>query len=161
MQHVLRLLESRDYARDRTGKVTLRFHLNSDGGVSEIAFVENSVDLALEFSRRLPLEVISDLLGLPHEDRAEFADLARRALSLNSTLERLPSLGKLLDFVQRPALEIGEFGVLRGKLGSMPERFLRFLHVPAQSIIKPQHSIYFRIIGLSLRGLFQPFEGLI
>src|SRR5258706_7370526 len=34
----------------------------------------DSVDLAQEFSRRLPLEVISDLLGLPHADRAEFAD---------------------------------------------------------------------------------------
>ena len=41
------LLDSRNYARDRTGKVTLRFHLNADGGVSEIAFMENTVDLAL------------------------------------------------------------------------------------------------------------------
>jgi hypothetical protein len=41
------LLDSRNYSGDRTGKVTLRFHLNSDGSISEIGFVENSVDLAL------------------------------------------------------------------------------------------------------------------
>ena len=41
------LLDSRNYSGDRTGKVTLRFHLNSDGTISEMGFVENSVDLAL------------------------------------------------------------------------------------------------------------------
>src|SRR5882672_1284951 len=43
----LDLLESRDFARDRVGRVTVRFHLNSDGSISEISFVENTVDLAL------------------------------------------------------------------------------------------------------------------
>lgn len=63
----------------------------------------DSVDLALEFSRRLPLEVISDLLGLPHEDRAEFAETARRALSLNSTLSlmlAMPAFGKMIGYVK-------------------------------------------------------------
>jgi len=41
------LLDSRKYARDRVGRVTLRFHLNSDGSISELEFVENTVDLAL------------------------------------------------------------------------------------------------------------------
>jgi hypothetical protein len=41
------LLESRGWAADRTGKVSLRFHLNADGTVSEMAFLENTVDLAL------------------------------------------------------------------------------------------------------------------
>ncbi len=41
------LLDSRNYARDRVGMVTLRFRLNSDGSISELAFVENTVDLAL------------------------------------------------------------------------------------------------------------------
>ena len=41
------LLDDRNYAGERTGKVTIRFHLNADGSVSEIAFVENTVDLAL------------------------------------------------------------------------------------------------------------------
>jgi hypothetical protein len=41
------LLESRNWAADRTGKVTLKFHLNSDGTISELKMVENTVDLAL------------------------------------------------------------------------------------------------------------------
>ena len=41
------LLDSRQYARDRVGRVTLRFRLNSDGSISELAFVENTVDLGL------------------------------------------------------------------------------------------------------------------
>jgi len=41
------LLDTRKFARDRVGRVTLRFHLNSDGSISELEFVENTVDLAL------------------------------------------------------------------------------------------------------------------
>jgi outer membrane biosynthesis protein TonB len=41
------LLDRRQYARDRIGKVTLRFRLNSDGSITELEFVENTVDLAL------------------------------------------------------------------------------------------------------------------
>jgi cytochrome P450 len=42
------------------------------------------IDLAAEFSRRLPLIVIADLLGVPDDERDEFAELARRGLSINS-----------------------------------------------------------------------------
>lgn len=62
-----------------------------------------SVDLAGEFSRRLPLAVISELLGLPPEDRDEFADIARRALSLTNTLSMIlamGSLGRMIDYVR-------------------------------------------------------------
>jgi hypothetical protein len=41
------LLNSRNFAGERTGKVTLRFRLNADGSISEVGFVENTVDLAL------------------------------------------------------------------------------------------------------------------
>jgi len=41
------LLDARLYSADRIGKVTLRFHLHADGTVSEMAFVENTVDLSL------------------------------------------------------------------------------------------------------------------
>jgi hypothetical protein len=41
------LLENRSWAADRTGKVSLKFRLNSDGTVTEMAFLENTVDLAL------------------------------------------------------------------------------------------------------------------
>lgn len=61
------------------------------------------VDLVGEFSRRLPLEVISDLLGLPHEDRARFAEVARRALSFTnaaSIVMALGTLGKMIAYVR-------------------------------------------------------------
>jgi outer membrane biosynthesis protein TonB len=41
------LLDSRGWAADRTGRVTIRFHLNADGTVTEMKFMENTVDLAL------------------------------------------------------------------------------------------------------------------
>ncbi|MGA3283981.1 MAG: hypothetical protein ABSD57_05950 [Verrucomicrobiota bacterium] len=37
------LLDSRQFALDRTGKVTLRFHLNYDGSISDMSFAENTV----------------------------------------------------------------------------------------------------------------------
>jgi hypothetical protein len=37
------LLESRQFALDRTGRVTLRFHLNYDGTVSDMTVLNNSV----------------------------------------------------------------------------------------------------------------------
>lgn len=63
----------------------------------------DGADLALEFSRRLPLEVISDLLGLPHKDRDAFAETARRALSLTnpaSMILAMGSLGKMIAYVR-------------------------------------------------------------
>src|ERR1041385_407766 len=41
------LLENRLWARDRFGKVTVQFHLHADGTVSEMALLENTVDLSL------------------------------------------------------------------------------------------------------------------
>jgi len=37
------LLDSQQFALDRTGKVTLRFHLNYDGSITEMRFSENTV----------------------------------------------------------------------------------------------------------------------
>ena len=41
------LLAERWYADDRKGKVVLQFHLNSDGSITEMRFVQNTVDLTL------------------------------------------------------------------------------------------------------------------
>jgi cytochrome P450 len=63
----------------------------------------DSVDLAAEFSRRLPLAVIAELLGLPPHDRDEFADIARRALSLTNTVSMILAMGSLsrmIDYVR-------------------------------------------------------------
>ena len=37
------LLDSRQFAMDRTGKVTLRFHLNYDGTITEMSVLQNTV----------------------------------------------------------------------------------------------------------------------
>lgn len=42
-QHWYDLLNSQQFALDRTGKVTLRFHLNYDGSITEMRFAENTV----------------------------------------------------------------------------------------------------------------------
>ena len=42
-QHWDDLLDSRQFALDRSGKVTLRFHLNYDGTVSDMQVLENTV----------------------------------------------------------------------------------------------------------------------
>jgi cytochrome P450 len=61
------------------------------------------VDLAAEFSRRLPLIVICDLLGVPEADRAEFSELARKALSITSVAGFILAMGwfrRMLDYVR-------------------------------------------------------------
>jgi cytochrome P450 len=61
------------------------------------------VDLAAEFSRRLPIIVICDLLGVPEDDRAEFAEAARKMLSFNSAAGFLLAIGsfqKMIAYVR-------------------------------------------------------------
>jgi outer membrane biosynthesis protein TonB len=41
------LLDSRNYAGEQIGSVTVKFRLNADGSISEVAFVDTTVDLAL------------------------------------------------------------------------------------------------------------------
>ncbi|MGH7950943.1 MAG: hypothetical protein ACREFE_03345 [Limisphaerales bacterium] len=42
-QHWYDLLDSQRFAMDRTGKVTLQFHLNYDGSISDVKVLENTV----------------------------------------------------------------------------------------------------------------------
>ena len=46
----------------------------------------DEVDLVTEYSRRLPLQVICALLGLPHQDSEAFSTWARTATSMRSSL---------------------------------------------------------------------------
>jgi cytochrome P450 len=55
----------------------------ADGLLDSLAG-QAEVDLAAQFSRRLPLMVIADLLGLPAHERDDFAELARKGLSITS-----------------------------------------------------------------------------
>lgn len=43
---------------------------------------QDEVDLASQYARRLPLDVICELLGLPHQDRATLAERTRAMLSI-------------------------------------------------------------------------------
>ncbi len=61
------------------------------------------IDLVTEFSRRLPLIVIAELLGVPDHERDEFAELARKGLSINSMAGLFFAMGwfdKMLDKVR-------------------------------------------------------------
>ncbi len=74
----------------------------ADGLLDGLAGRE-TVDLALEYSRRLPLAVIADLLGLPPQDRDEFAEVARRALSITTTLSMVMAMGsmtRMIDYIR-------------------------------------------------------------
>ena len=61
------------------------------------------VDLANDYARRLPLEVICELLGLPNQDRALFSEWTRAMLELKnafSLLRMVGSIGKLAGYVR-------------------------------------------------------------
>jgi cytochrome P450 len=64
------------------------------------------VDLASEFARRLPLEVICDLLGLPAADRPQFAEWTGDAVELKNALSLLRVSG-VFDRMQ---------GYIRGRI---------------------------------------------
>jgi cytochrome P450 len=52
-----------------------------------------TVDLASEYCRRLPIEVICDLLGLPDEDRDAFSGWTRAALSMKNAFGLFRAVG--------------------------------------------------------------------
>jgi TonB family protein len=43
------LLDSRQFSMDRSGKVTLRFHLNYDGSITDMQVLENTVGDVLDY----------------------------------------------------------------------------------------------------------------
>lgn len=60
------------------------------------------VDLANEFSRRLPLEVICELLGLPYQDRHLFSAWTKTAMSMRSSFglfRAMASMSKMISYV--------------------------------------------------------------
>jgi len=60
-------------------------------------------DLLGDYARRLPLEVICDLLGLPEEDREVFSDRTRRAMGVERPIDAVMAfgaIGKLVDYIR-------------------------------------------------------------
>ena len=63
----------------------------------------DEVDLSEQFSRRLPLEVICELLGLPHPDRLSFSKWARAAMAVKGPVSlylATNGLGKMVDYLR-------------------------------------------------------------
>jgi hypothetical protein len=63
------LLDSRRFAQDRTGKVTLQFHLNYDGTVTEMEVEENTVGDLLSLVCRNAIEESAPFAAWPSDMR--------------------------------------------------------------------------------------------
>ncbi|HEX4198968.1 MAG TPA: cytochrome P450 [Caulobacteraceae bacterium] len=69
----------------------------------------DEVDLAEAYSRRLPLEVICDLLGLPEKDRGDFARRSQAALAVKGAIglfQAAASFEKLTDYLRGQIEEV-------------------------------------------------------
>jgi len=72
---------------------------------------QDQVDLVSLYARKLPMEVICDLLGLPEEDRLVFSKWGESSASVNSIwgfIRFLPSLRKLTRYLQGQIEEVRE-----------------------------------------------------
>jgi len=90
----LRKLVDRAFAR--------RDVLAMRGGIEKIAdrllddlAGRETVDLAADYARRLPMAVICDLLGVPDEDREAFSTWTRSALTMKSAFGLFRAMGSL------------------------------------------------------------------
>jgi outer membrane biosynthesis protein TonB len=70
-EHWYALLDAHGFAGARTGKVTLRFHLNQDGSVSEMKLLENTVDLTLALLCQSAIQDPAPFAAWPSEMRRE------------------------------------------------------------------------------------------
>jgi len=62
-----------------------------------------TVDLAADYARRLPMAVICDLLGVPEKDRDAFSEWTRAALTMKNALgmfRAMGSLDKMIGYVR-------------------------------------------------------------
>lgn len=75
-QHWYDLLNSQQFALDRTGKVTLRFHLNYDGSISEMKFAENTVGDLLGYVCQKAVMDSAPFERFPSDMRAKLGNYA-------------------------------------------------------------------------------------
>lgn len=73
------MVDDREFARDKIGKVVVQFHLNYDGTVSDMKVLENTVDMTLEIPCRRAISDPSPFLPWPGDMRriigAEFREV--------------------------------------------------------------------------------------
>ena len=70
-EHWYALLDEHGFAGAQTGKVTLRFHLNNTGSVSDMKLMENTVDLTLALLCQSAIQDPSPFAPWPTEMRRE------------------------------------------------------------------------------------------
>ena len=75
-QHWFDLLDSQQFALDRTGKVTLRFHLNYDGSISDMRFAENTVGDLLGYVCQKAVTDAEPFERFPSDMRLKLGDYA-------------------------------------------------------------------------------------
>jgi cytochrome P450 len=88
----------RRHVRDMRGEIERLADKLLDGFAGQ-----DEVDLVSGFSRRLPLEVICELLGLPDQDRQIFSMWTKTAVSLRGTFglfRMMRSMGKVIGYVR-------------------------------------------------------------
>src|SRR5476651_2422713 len=98
----LRKLVDRAFQRRDVQAMRVRIEQIADKLLDEFAGL-NEVDLANAYARRLPLDVICELLGLPHQDRDTFTAWTKGLLSITGPLSiarALGSIGKITGYVR-------------------------------------------------------------
>ena len=76
------LLDSQQFALDRTGKVTLRFRLNYDGSISEMKFSENTVGDLLGYVCQKAVMDSEPFERFPSDMRAKLGNYAERSVHI-------------------------------------------------------------------------------
>jgi len=77
------LLESRNFALDRTGKVTIEFTLHPDGRVSDVVMKETTVGETLAYVCRLAITDPAPYMAWPNEMRLQVSDPRRITFTFN------------------------------------------------------------------------------
>jgi hypothetical protein len=68
------LLESRHFAGEQTGKVTIRFRLNSDGTISQVSETQSTVDSVLSLLCRMAIEHPAPYEAWPNDMRHKIGE---------------------------------------------------------------------------------------
>ena len=98
----LRKLVDKAFARRGILEMRGRIETLADGLLDRLEG-RGEVDLARDYSRQLPLQVICDLLGLPDADRSEFAEWTHRALTVKGPLDifkMMAAISKITDYLK-------------------------------------------------------------
>ncbi len=90
----LRKLVDRAFARRDVQAMRGGIEAIADRLLDDLAGRE-TVDLANDYARRLPIAVICDLLGVPEEDRDAFSGWTRAALTMKNALGMFRAMGSL------------------------------------------------------------------